>query len=92
MHIEFMPITLKNDEVEKMAREVAKLSGCSLTDAIGNALQHQLRQLKQARRAPRTKNVLLEIASRCGSLPDRDKRSPEAILGYDDDGVFSHGA
>ncbi len=77
-----MPITVKNEKVENMVREVARLSGCSLTDAIGHALGNQLRQLKQARRAPRTQDVLLEISSRCGALPDVDTRSPEEILAF----------
>lgn len=91
MHIEVMPITVKNEKVEEMAREVARLSGRSLTDAIGHALGTQLRQLKQARHAPRTLDVLLEISARCGSLRDLDTRSPDEILGFDGDGVFPHG-
>lgn len=86
-----MPITVKNEKVEEMAREVARLSGRSLTEAIGHALRDQLRQLKQARRAPRARGALLEIAARCGSLPDVDTRPPEEILGYDDHGAFPHG-
>lgn len=86
-----MPITLKNQHVEEMAREVARLSGRSLTDAIGHALTDELCRLKQSRRGPRTENTLLDIARRCGSLPDLDSRTPDVILGYDKDGVFTHG-
>lgn len=32
---------------------------------------------------------LNEIALRCATLPDFDRRSPEEILGYDDDGLPS---
>ena len=91
MYHEFMPITLKNDKVEKMAREVARLSGRNLTDAIGHALEDQLRQLNQVQRAPRTRQILMDIAQRCADLPDKDTRSPDEILGYDDIGGFSHG-
>ncbi|MGA0332441.1 MAG: type II toxin-antitoxin system VapB family antitoxin [Kiritimatiellia bacterium] len=91
MNNEGMAITLKNEEVEKMAREVAQRNGTSLTDAIGHALREQLRQIKMARRAPRTEAVLLEISKRCSSLPDKDPRSPDEILGYNNEGFFPHG-
>ena len=86
-----MPITVKNQQVEETAREVARLSGRSLTDAIGHALEEELRQLTQARRAHRTEALLLDIAKRCAALPDCDTRSPEEILGYDQDGGIAHG-
>jgi len=91
MYTEYMPITLKNPRVEEMAREVARLSGRSLTDAIGHALDGELRQLKQSRLGHRRDAVLLDIAKRCGSLPDLDARSADEILGYGADGVTPHG-
>lgn len=86
-----MPITLKNPHVEELAREVARLSGRSLTDSIGHALQLELRTLNQTRRAGRTEAILLDIAKRCGSLPDLDTRPMDELLGYGQDGVTDHG-
>jgi plasmid stability protein len=31
---------------------------------------------------------LMEIAAQCASAPDLDIRSPEAMIGYDDSGLF----
>lgn len=32
---------------------------------------------------------VLAISKRCAALPDRDRREPEVILGYDETGGFS---
>ena len=47
-----MGISIKRDETEKLAREVAKLKGESLTDAIHHALESELARLEKARKSP----------------------------------------
>ena len=43
---------------------------------------------EQGRRMPREmKSSLLEIGQRCASLPDKDTRSPDEILGYNSKGL-----
>lgn len=86
-----MPITLKNEEVEQLAREVARLGDTTLTDAIGTALKDWLAQNRGRRRVPALKESLLEISVRCSSLPDLDSRSAEDILAYDERGTTGHG-
>ena len=41
-----MGISIKRDETERLAREVAKLKGESLTDAIHHALEGELNRLR----------------------------------------------
>lgn len=36
---------------------------------------------------PNLKDEILEIGRRCAALPERDVRSAEEILGYDEDGL-----
>lgn len=83
-----MPITIKNDEVERLARRVAAETGENLTDAIRHALADRLERLSGARRAPTTFEAIMDISNRCGSLPDLDSRTPDEILGYDDEGTL----
>jgi hypothetical protein len=45
-----MGISIKRGETEKLAREVAKLKGESLTDAIHHALEGELSRLRGQRR------------------------------------------
>jgi antitoxin VapB len=82
-----MAVNIKNRETEHLARELAKRTGLSITDAITVALREQLAREEGRRTAPRTRDQLLEIGRRCAALPDLDTRSPEEILGYDDIGL-----
>jgi antitoxin VapB len=83
-----MPISIKNEDVERLARAVAAESGESLTDAVRHALEERLERIRGSRMAPTRVESILEIARRCQALPDLDERSPEEILGYGDDGTF----
>lgn len=86
-----MAITIKNDEVERLVREVAREEQTSLTEAIHSALKLQLAVARGKRRQPALREILLSISARCSALPDLDKRSADEILGYDDAGVPRHG-
>jgi hypothetical protein len=86
-----MPITIKNEKVERLAREAAREANTSMTQAILEALELQMAQRRGKRREPILKETLLDISERCSSLPDLDKRSVDEILDYDSSGVPSHG-
>jgi len=87
-----MALNIKNPEAERLAQELAELSGHSLTDAVIQALAEKLQRLKLKSRQPQPDTdlpkKLKEISSRCSALPDRDTRSPDEILGYDEHGSF----
>jgi len=82
-----MGIRIKNPEAEQLAREVAQLSGESLTQAIIHALEERLEQLKSRRSAIALVEEILRISQRCIALPELDQRSPDEILDYDSRGV-----
>ncbi len=87
-----MGMNIKDPQAHSMARELADLTGQSLTDAVKMALQQALTQIKanQVTSEPRPLvQRLNEIALRCAALPDFDSRSPDEILGYDEDGLPS---
>ena len=46
-----MGISIKRDDTEKLAREVARLKGESLTDAIHHALESELERLSPKRKS-----------------------------------------
>lgn len=83
-----MALNIKNDRAERLARQVAKETGESLTSAVIHALEERIEKLKGRRTAPDLVGTILAISVRCSALPDLDNRSPEAILGYDDHGAF----
>jgi len=82
-----MPISIKNLDVERLAREIADKTGESLTGAIQRALQERLDRLKRERRSQIVVGQLQEILRRVDQLPVLDSRSPDQILGYDEEGL-----
>ncbi len=83
-----MALSIKNEKAERLAREVARETGESLTSAVLHALEERLERLKGRRTAPALEETILSISAHCSALPDLDDRSPEAILGYDEHGAF----
>jgi antitoxin VapB len=82
-----MSLNIKNPEADKLARELARITGDSITDVVIESLRESLAR-KRARTKPRSlKEQLREIGRRCAALPDLDRRSPEEIIGYDEIGV-----
>jgi antitoxin VapB len=84
-----MALSLKDPETDRLAREVARLTGESLTEAVRKSLSERLERerLRRGRPARGLAERLLEIARHCSSLPDIDARSPDEILGYDEHGL-----
>jgi antitoxin VapB len=83
-----MALSLKDAETDRLAREVAKLTGESLTEAVRTALAERLERERRKRgRARSLVERLNEIALHCASLPDYDTRTPDEIIGYDEYGV-----
>lgn len=83
-----MALSIKNDEVEDLARELSRETGESITAVILRALQQQARQLPAARTEAWTLARIARSSEKCSSLPDRDTRSTDEILGYGADGTF----
>jgi antitoxin VapB len=81
-----MALSIKDPEADRLAREVAKATGETLTTAIVQSLRERLARVRRAR-GPKLSDEILKIAQRCARLPVKDKRSADAILGYDDHGL-----
>ena len=86
-----VPLNVKNEEAHRMARELAELTGQSITTAVTQAVQDALDRARRRDQATtsRLTRDLDEIALHCASLPVRDSRSSQEILGYDQHGLPS---
>jgi antitoxin VapB len=82
-----MALSIHNPKAEKLAREVAAKSGESITQAIITALEDRLERMRGQRTTFDLAAEILNIAERCSKLPDKDKRTPDQILGYNQQGV-----
>ena len=84
-----MPISIKNDQTEQLARKLADLTGETLTDAVRVAVTERYDRLRRARRGRSLSDELNQIALRCALRPLVSHLSADEILGYDDSGVPS---
>lgn len=78
-----MALSIKDPETETLARELARRTGESITEATRRALEDRLRRVVCAEKAPLLLEELAAIRKRVAALPVLDHRSPDEILGYD---------
>lgn len=83
-----MPLSIRSPRAEALAREAARKTGGSMTEAIIKALEEYLSRRQGRRPAGDLPAELLRIGRRSASLPDLDSRSEDAILGYGPAGTF----
>ena len=83
-----MALSIKNEATEHLARSVAAETGETLTEAIRIALEERFERIRGRRTGPDLAARLMAISDRCGRLPDRDSRTTDEILGYDEVGTF----
>ncbi len=81
-----MALRIENSEADHLAKELARYTGESVTQAVIVALRERLEREKR-RGQPSLAEELVRIGKECAALPVLDKRTPDAILGYDDHGL-----
>jgi antitoxin VapB len=84
-----MALNIRHPETEKLAEQVARLTGETKTEAVRKALLDRLTRLRRDRAERALADELDLIAKRCARLPVQDRRTPDEILGYDEDGLPS---
>ncbi|MEX2195795.1 MAG: type II toxin-antitoxin system VapB family antitoxin [Thermoleophilaceae bacterium] len=82
-----MTLNIKDDEADRLARELAAETGETITQAITVAVRERLGRLRGRAGRRRLADELDEIAVRCGSLPVLDERAGDEVLGYDEHGL-----
>jgi antitoxin VapB len=82
-----MPLSIKNETTERLARQVADEAGESITEAIQKSLEERLGRLKRRRKSPLLASQIEDLLRRVDALPILDSRSEDEILGYDKDGI-----
>ncbi|HTU15612.1 MAG TPA: type II toxin-antitoxin system VapB family antitoxin [Solirubrobacterales bacterium] len=82
-----MALNIKDPKTDRLARELADLTGESITVAVGTALKDRLERLSGSVPSERRADEMLQIAKGTASLPVLDTRSEDEILGYGDSGL-----
>jgi antitoxin VapB len=83
-----VPLSIKDPEADRLAREVARITGETITQAVVTSLRERLAKVE---RTPAEIEAIVEdamaIVRHAGSLPVLDSRSADEILGYDEIGL-----
>ena len=82
-----MALNIKDPNADALARELARRTGETLTEAVTHAVEERLQRLRGQRPERDLVEDLDAIAIRCRSLPVLDDRTPDEILGYDEHGA-----
>lgn len=82
-----MALNIRNAETEKLAAALAAMTGETKTEAVTQALRERLESLKRRRSRRRLADELDEIARHCASLPVKDSRGDDKIVGYNRKGM-----
>jgi antitoxin VapB len=80
-------ISIKNQQTERLARELARETGESLTTAIRRALEERLERVEGRRSAAEKLTLARAVLRRVDALPVLDERTTAQILGYDENGL-----
>lgn len=85
---EAMAITIDDPRTGQLVRELTEVTGEDPTTAVNTAVRQRLDRLRRrAATVEQRRAAILRIARRAAALPVLDDRSPDEIVGYDDDGL-----
>lgn len=82
-----MALNIKDPGTDRLARELAKLTGESITTATRTALEQRLARERRRDTSTEARDRLMAIVRRGRARPRLDDRSAEEILGYDQHGL-----
>jgi antitoxin VapB len=82
-----MSLNIKHPEADRLARALAEKTGETISEAVIGALRDRLAREERRVTVTALRDEIMAIARRCAALPDRDTRSPDEIMGYDEHGL-----
>lgn len=84
-----MALNIKNPQADRLARELATLTGESLTTAVSKAIGERLARVRREQKAPLAAR-LLAIGRDCAArLKEPSRSADHADMLYGDDGLPS---
>lgn len=84
-----MAFSIKNEEADRLARQLASITGESLTEAVIQSLSERLKRHQPRARHNNPGTQLAKMAKILSKLPVHDTRSADEVLGYDEHGLPS---
>jgi antitoxin VapB len=84
-----MALNIKDPETDRLARELASLTGERITDAVKAAVKERLERERRVHAGKASVEEIMAIADEFARLPVLDPRSADEIIGYDEHGLPS---
>ncbi len=84
-----MALNIKDPETDRLARDLADLTGESITDAVKSAIKERLAHERRRHGKTIDRAAVQAIIRRVASRPVLDDREPDHIIGYDRNGLPS---
>jgi antitoxin VapB len=84
---EVKQLNIKNAEAYRLATELAELTGESITAAVTEAVREKIERERGAKDREARIAKMLEHGRRYRQLPERETRTADEILGYDEHGL-----
>lgn len=81
-----MALSIKSDEADRLARELAAETGETLTEAVVTALRERLDR-EHGKYAATMSSRLARLAAEVAAIPVADDKTAEEIIDYDDSGL-----
>lgn len=82
-----MALSIKDPEADKLARELVRRTGESITEAVVVALRERLARTRRSATSAQRLTAMREVVESIRALPVLDNRSVTELLDYDDDGL-----
>lgn len=82
-----MALNIKNPEADRLARELAELTGESITDSVIAAMKDRIARERARRGHDALRQDVRRIRERYRGLPVLDDRAADDLIGYDDAGL-----
>jgi antitoxin VapB len=82
-------LSIKNEEVERLIRQLADRRGVSMTEALRQAVASEIARDEATRKAEVEARLarIMAIVAEMQTLPVLDNRTADEILGYDENGL-----
>lgn len=81
-----MGMNIKSDDTHRRAKELARITGETIAEAVDRAVSERLERLRRQRNRKALAAKLLKLGDQCSRLPVVDKRSADEML-YDERGL-----
>ena len=81
-----MGMNIKSDDTHRRAKDLARIAGETIAEAVDRAVTERLERLRKRRNRKGLAERLLKLGDQCSRLPLLDNRTPNEML-YDERGL-----